>query len=43
MAGVQLGDQRLNRRAAKLLDTLGSKPTLSIPAACRGWGETLAA
>lgn len=43
MAGVQLGDGRLNRRAPKLLETLGSKPTLSIPAACRGWDETLAA
>jgi len=43
MAGAQLGDQRLSTRAASLLDTLGAKPTLSIPAAARGWAETQAA
>jgi hypothetical protein len=36
MAGADFGDQRLNRRAARLLDTLGAKPTVSIPAACKG-------
>jgi hypothetical protein len=40
MAHVNLGDQRLNRRAARLLETLGAKPTVSIPAACKGWAET---
>ena len=35
MAGVNLGDQRLNRRAASLLATLGAKPTVSLPAACK--------
>ena len=35
MAGVNLGDPRLNRRAARLLETLGAKPTVSIPAACK--------
>jgi hypothetical protein len=43
MASVNLGDQRLNRRAARLLETLGAKPTVSIPAACKGWAETQAA
>ena len=43
MAGVKLGDQRLNRRAARLLERLGAKPTVSIPAACKGWAETQAA
>ena len=43
MARVNLGDQRLNRRAASLLATLGAKPTVSIPAACKGWAETQAA
>jgi hypothetical protein len=43
MARVNLGDQRLNRRAASLLATLGAKPTGSIPAACTGWAETPAA
>ncbi len=41
--GVALGDRRLNRRARRLLAKLGEKPTLSIPAACGGWGETRAA
>jgi hypothetical protein len=40
---IQLGDRRLNRRARRLLEKLGEKPTLSIPAACGGWGETRAA
>jgi len=37
---IELGDQRLNRRARRLLEKLGEKPTVSIPAACGGWGET---
>jgi len=40
---IALGDQRLNRRARRLLATLGDKPTVSIPAACGGWDETRAA
>jgi hypothetical protein len=36
MAGVKLGEQRLNRRAARLLGTLGAKPTVSIPG-CNGF------
>ena len=40
---IQLGDRRLNRRARRLLEKLGEKPTVSIPAACGGWGETRAA
>jgi hypothetical protein len=43
LRSVELGDQRLNRRARRLLEKLGEKPTLSIPAACGGWGETRAA
>jgi hypothetical protein len=43
LAGIDLRDQRLNRRARRLLSTLGNKPTVSIPAACGGWGETRAA
>lgn len=43
MAAAQFGDKRLNTRAASLLDTLGAKPTLSIPGAARGWAETQAA
>ena len=41
--GIALGDQRLNRRARRVLANLGEKPTLSIPAACGGWHETRAA
>jgi hypothetical protein len=40
---IDLGDQRRNRRAEKLLEALGHKPTVSIPAACGGWDETKAA
>lgn len=43
LAGIDLRDQRLNRRARRLLTKLGDKPTVSIPAACGGWGETRAA
>jgi hypothetical protein len=41
--GIDLGDQRLNRRARRILAKLGDKPTVSIPAACGGWDETRAA
>lgn len=43
MATVSLGDERLDKRAASLLETLGAKPSVSIPAAARGWAETQAA
>ena len=36
LAGISLGDKRLNRRARRLLDKLGDTPTVSIPAACGG-------
>jgi hypothetical protein len=40
---IDLGDTRLNRRARRLLHSLGDKPMPSIPAACGGWAETQAA
>jgi len=43
LADIDLGDVRLNRRARRVLQRLGEKPTLSIPSACGGWGETRAA
>ena len=43
LGAIDLGDRRLNRRARRLLEKLGEKPTLSIPAACAGWDETRAA
>lgn len=43
MLAVKLDDKRLNRRVAQVLAQLGDKPTPSIPTACKGWAETLAA
>ncbi len=43
MGTVNLGDERLKRRVAQVLEQLGDKPTPSIPTACKGWAETLAA
>jgi Transposase DNA-binding/Transposase Tn5 dimerisation domain len=43
MATVDLGDDRLDARAVLLLSALGSRPNLSIPAACRGRAEMKAA
>jgi hypothetical protein len=43
VAGADFGDERLNKRMAKVLDRVASRPTVSIPAACRGWAETQAA
>lgn len=40
---VDLGDGRLDERLASLLATLGSRPNLSIPAACAGRDEMVAA
>jgi len=40
---INLGDKRLGQRAKQLLSRFGSKPTISIPAACHGWPETKAA
>jgi hypothetical protein len=43
MDGVDLGDERLDSRAVSLLSTLGNRPNLSIPAACKGRAEIKAA
>ena len=40
---AEFGDQRLDARFAILLSDLGSRPNLSIPAACRGRAEMKAA
>ncbi len=40
---INLGDKRLDNRATVILNSLLDKPGLSIPAACNGWGETIAA
>lgn len=43
MQDVSLQDKRLNDRLLTLLDQLSSQPTASIPAACGGHAETVAA
>lgn len=40
---AKLGDRRLEARFAKVLEQLGRRPQASIPVACGGWAETLAA
>ena len=40
---VNLEDKRLNSRFAVILDQLGGHPTASIPAACGGYSEMMAA
>lgn len=43
LAGVDLGDRRLNERAVTLIETLSRQPMSSINAACGGLAETTAA
>jgi hypothetical protein len=43
MATADLGDERLDARVTVLLSALGSRPNLSIPAACGGRAEMEAA
>ena len=43
MAGVALGDQRLNRRSARLLETMATHPDASIPARSTDLAESMAA
>ncbi len=40
---IDLGDERLNRRAVLLAERLAQKPGASIPGACENWAETAAA
>lgn len=43
LENVALEDKRLNDRMHLILDQLGGHPNASIPAACNGWKETVAA
>jgi hypothetical protein len=43
LAEIDLGDARLNRRAALVAERLAGAPHASIPSACNGWSETKAA
>ena len=40
---VNLEDKRLNHRFSKILKALSERPNVSIPAACGGHSETMAA
>src|ERR1700712_3550138 len=40
---LDLGDPRRDRRAKQLLKRFAAKPSASIPGACDGWTETMAA
>ena len=42
-ADLDLGDSRLNKRAKVLMERFSASPEASIPAACDGWSETVAA
>jgi hypothetical protein len=43
LMGIDLGDERLNKRSKRVLAALAGNPEASINAACDGWGDTLAA
>jgi hypothetical protein len=43
LAGIDLGDRRLNQRSVQVLETLAAQPQASINAACGGWNETIGA
>lgn len=43
MASANIGDARLNKRLGHLLELLSANPNKTLPAACQGWTETLAA
>lgn len=43
LENADLGDQRLNERFAEVLTALSERPNVSIPAACGGHSETIAA
>ncbi|MCP5097420.1 MAG: transposase, partial [Chloroflexi bacterium] len=42
MAGVTLGDKRLNKRTVEVLEKLGKHPSGSIPYGCDEWADTKA-
>jgi hypothetical protein len=43
LAGINLGDRRLNRRCTIILERLSADPQASVNGACQGWAETHAA
>lgn len=43
LAGIDLGDKRLNKRSQRIIEALSVNPEASCNAACEGWSDTLAA
>jgi Transposase DNA-binding/Transposase Tn5 dimerisation domain len=43
LSGINLGDERLNKRSKHLLEALAANPQASINGACHGWADTVAA
>ena len=43
LEGIDLGDERLNKRSKKIIEALAANPEASINASCEGWSDTLAA
>jgi len=41
--GINLGDERLNKRSKHLLEALATNSEASVNAVCNGWGDTVAA
>jgi hypothetical protein len=41
--GIDLGDERLNKRSQHIIDALAAAPQASVNAACEGWSDTVAA
>ena len=42
IAGIDLGDERRNRRIGRLASKMAASPQESIRAACKGWAEAIA-
>ena len=40
---IDLGDERRNKRAIRLVERLSAQPMASVPQACGDWADTMAA
>jgi hypothetical protein len=43
LRGIDLGDKRLDKRSAQVMEALAANPEASVNGACDTWGDTLAA
>lgn len=43
LEGINLGDERLNKRSRKMIESFSADPQASCNAACSGWSETVGA